>query len=302
MHAQNPETERTDGLIDILWNQTSYLEIDQKRFDAMVEMQKYADQCSDTLYKDYYESDDAQECARNESAGILRFYKKAIDKVVNEVANQDVPEGTVRLWQLYNMGYVVKTATDCFGIDIKHKYGELLAPYLKFLLITHNHSDHNTALLKEAMAKSGKPVYSNFMDNGYKIKGKEKIVIGDIEIETDIVDHNNTLRNFVVTYQIDCGKKANNCVILHTGDACNVAQINPTKQVNIFIPHLAVGLDMFKTVEKVNPEIVLMSHILELGHAVDKWRWSYEYGVDRCKELNRDKVYLSVWGESVIYK
>lgn len=61
-------------------------------------------------------------------------------------------------------------------------------------------------------------------------------------------------------------------------------------------------MDMAAAVSKIKPEMVLMSHILELDHPVTKWRWSYQYGVARCQELAHDKVYLPVWGEKINYK
>ena len=59
---------------------------------------------------------------------------------------------------------------------------------------------------------------------------------------------------------------------------------------------------MAAAVSKIKPEMVLMSHILELDHPVTNWRWSYQYGVARCQELAHDKVYLPVWGEKINYK
>ena len=73
-------------------------------------------------------------------------------------------------------------------------------------------------------------------------------------------------------------------------------------KVDVFIPHLAVGLDMAAAVKKIAPKEVLMSHILELGHAITKWRWSYEYGINECEKLQREGVYLPVWGEKLVMK
>ncbi|MBQ5396544.1 MAG: hypothetical protein IIU59_06660, partial [Alistipes sp.] len=79
-------------------------------------------------------------------------------------------------------------------------------------------------------------------------------------------------------------------------------QLSASGKVNVFVPHLAVGLNMAEAVKKINPQTVLMSHILELGHAITKWRWSYQYGVNECKKLNRENVYLPVWGEKIVLK
>lgn len=295
-----PMSDPVDTLTDILWNRTSCRNLVPERVKAMEFMQQIADSCSNTYFNTYYRCTDMQECARMEESGILRFHKKAFDKIYNEIPETKVKKGTVVIWQLYNMGYIVKTATHCFGIDIKHKYGDCLAGYMDFLLITHKHGDHYTDSLIEAMERSNKPVISNFVDNDYKIEAPRTIVWDDMEITASLADHNKKLPDFVVTYQIDCGKSADGYTIFHSGDTYNADQLNPTRPVDLFIPHLAVGLDMFKAVEKINPETVFMSHILELGHPVDKWRWSYQYGIDRCRELKRKNVYLPVWGEKMI--
>ncbi len=311
-HTKEGENKQSDkasvaydieSLMNAFWNETSYLRIDSMRLKVMSEMQAFGDLCSNTEFAAYNENISSEECAQMEKGSILLYYRKALEHVLEGIKEQQVEEGSIVMWQLYNMGYIVKTPTHCFGIDIFHKHATELVPYLDFLLITHEHSDHYTSALVSAMTKAGKAVYSNFVENEFKVTGTQKMkIVDDIEIETNIVDHNAKLRNFVVSYQINCGKASGNCVILHIGDCFNADQLKPTENIDIFIPHLAVGLDMPKAVERVKPEIVLMSHIMELGHPVNKWRWSYEYGVARCKELTHKKVYLPVWGEKITYK
>ncbi len=297
--APRPTVEE---LMNTLWNETSYKSLDAKRKEAMAEMQVYADMCPNTAFKAYYASADPSEWAKMENNSMLGFHRKGLERVVDQIANENVPSGSVVLWQVYNMGYVVKTPSHCFGIDLKHKFAAQLEPYIEFLCITHNHDDHYTNDLVEAMAANGKAVYSNFLDNGHRISGSGKIVPCDgVEMEVKIVDHNSELKNFVVNYQIDCGADASHVVILHTGDSYNYAQLLKTRDIDIFIPHLAVGLDMKKAVARLDPKVVLMSHILELEHPVEQWRWSYQYGIERTEELNRDGVYLPVWGEKIVY-
>ena len=299
---ENTDRYTVEALMNAFWTETSYLKFDKRRLEIMDYMQEYADLCSNTAFKAYYAAE-SEEAARMEEGSILLYHRKALEKVLEELPKAEVLEGEVVLWQVYNMGYVVKTPSHCFGIDVKHKDAAKLAPYLDFLLITHAHEDHYTTDLTEAMMALGKPVYSNFVENEYKVTGKKTIqLVDDIEMEVDITDHNATLLNFVVTYQIDCGADTGHCVIFHVGDSYNHKQLNPSKKVNIFIPHLAVGMDMAAAVSKIKPEMVLMSHILELDHPVTKWRWSYQYGVARCQELAHDKVYLPVWGEKINYK
>ncbi|MBQ8874470.1 MAG: MBL fold metallo-hydrolase [Bacteroides sp.] len=298
----NTDKYTVKALMNAFWTETSYLKFDKRRLDIMDSMQEYADLCSNTEFKEYYAADE-EKATRMEEGSILLYHREALEKVLEELQKEEVPEGKVVLWQVYNMGYIVKTPSHCFGIDVKHKDAAKFAPYLEFLLITHAHEDHYTTDLTDAMTELGKPVYSNFVNNKYKITESKTIkLVDDIEVEVNITDHNATLPNFVVTYQVDCGEDTGNCVIFHVGDSYNHKQLNPTKEVDIFIPHLAVGMDMAAAVAKIKPEIVLMSHILEMDHPVSQWRWSYQYGVARCQELARDKVYLPVWGEKINYE
>jgi ComF family protein len=149
------------------------------------------------------------------------------------------------------MGYVVKTQTQCFGIDLYHKHAERLAPMIDFMLITHNHSDHYSKALVAELERQGKGVYSNFMDNGHKVTTGDEFTIGNISIKVNTVDHNATLKNFVNTYEVNCyAGKGKPFVFLFTGDAHNYTQLSASGKVNVFIPHLAVGLNMAEAVKK----------------------------------------------------
>ncbi len=297
--------QTVDELADILWNKTSCLDLNAERRAAMEKMQVHADNCTHTYFGEYktVEEWSARE-KEMESDGIIRFIAIALDKLVKEIPQTKVRKGEIAIWQLYNMGYIVKTKTQCFGIDLHHKHATKLAPFIDFLLITHNHGDHYWKPLIAEMEKLGKPVYSNYLDNGFKVGTGDSFKIGDIDIKVTTVDHNKKVLNFVNTYEVNCysSSKKKDYVIFFTGDAHNYEQLNPTGPIDLFIPHLAVGLKMDKAVEKIQPKEVLMSHILELGHAIDKWRWSYQYGINECEKLNREGVYLPVWGEMLILK
>ena len=154
-----------EELADILWKQTSYLNITTERKEAMAKMQRYANGLTDTQFVEYYRCSEG--CAKEEALegwGILQFYNLALEKLMREIPATKVNNEEIAVWQLYNMGYVVKTSSQCFGVDIHHKHAVKLAPMLDFLLITHNHSDHQWKPLTAEMERLGKPVYSNFLD------------------------------------------------------------------------------------------------------------------------------------------
>lgn len=274
----------------------------------MGHMQPYADSCSHTMWFEHYAAPRGSALREQEAGTIFQFYQDALNRLADEVPRTEVAPGTVAMWHLYNMGYVVKTPSHTFGIDLKHRDAERLAPLLEFLCITHNHQDHFDDALVKAMVEVGKPVYSNFLEQGQCVATGDVLhPVDGIEIVVTIVDHNPTLVNFVADYEIDCGPDTGNKVILHLGDSRNWEQLRKTKPVDILIPHLAVGLDMPKAVAKLSPEVVLMSHIMELSHPVDKWRWSYPYGLDRCRDLCKalgfasNRVLLPVWGEKMVF-
>lgn len=296
--------QSVEVLADVMWYKTSYKEITAERRAAMNEMQKYADTFTHTLFNEYLGTTAGTEKEQAlEGWGLMQFYNMALEKLLQEIPATKVKKGQVVMWQLYNMGYVVKTDKQCFGIDLYHKHAEKLAPMIDFMLITHNHGDHYSKALVEKLERDGKAVYSNFRDNGHKVKTGDDFTVGNISIKVTTVDHNATLKNFVNTYEVNCyDAKGKDYVIFFTGDAHNYEQLNPTGKVNLFVPHLAVGLNMAKAVEKIAPTEVLMSHILELGHAITKWRWSYEYGLTECEKLERRGVYLPVWGEMIRLK
>ena len=139
------------------------------------------------------------------------------------IKNSKVENGTAAIWLLYNMGYVVKTPSGCFAIDISHRWAKELAPYIDFLCVTHKHSDHYSNDLIQAMFDLGKPVLSNYLKDTtypYTAKGDKDYEIGKFKIKTCITDHNNAgLSNFVTVFSIDCGEDNGNFVFMHVGDS-----------------------------------------------------------------------------------
>ena len=296
-----PTADEIAAAIRVL-SETSGPKWSDERLKAALTIQRSVDRLEAKDFNDYFNGS-AENAARwIAERGVLRFLDAGFDKILREVPTTEVAEGTVVFWQIYNMGYVVKTPTQTFAVDVRHRRAPELEPLVDFTLITHNHGDHFTRSFCQAMEAAGKPVVSNFLDNRWKTgpDGGE-YAFGDVKIRVNLVDHNAKLRRFVSTYEIDCGAATGNRVVYHVGDACNFAQLTPEKPVDVFIPHLAVGLDVPKCVnETLKPKLTLLSHILELAHDIDKWRWSYKYGLGICAKCASDTVLLPVWGEKIV--
>lgn len=297
-----PTADEAKAAIEAMFA-TNATNVTPERLAACATIQRSVDRLRAAEFASYFSADAQAAREFEEERAVLRFLNASFDKAIREIRETQVQEGTVVFWHIYNMGYVVKTPTQTFAIDVKHRRADELVPLIDFLLITHKHGDHYVQPFCEAVADAGKPVVTNFLDDEWTTPAEGRdYVFGDCSVKARLVDHNATLLKFVTTYEIDCGPKSGNVVVFHVGDACSVNQIKADEQVDVFIPHLAVGLDVPKAVnETLKPKTMLLSHILELGHLIDQWRWSYEHGYNVVKKCANDSVILPMWGEKITY-
>ena len=252
-----------------------------------------------------------------EHNGALFFYRLAFNKVRNEVKSTKVAPGTVVIWNVYNMGYVVKTPTQTFGIDVVHKHVEEIAKELDFMLITHNHNDHGDEYARNQMAFAGVKAIAGFelakpcVWQGRSLAWKyvdmvDRIQIGEITINCKRVDHNKLDwgKNFVTTYEIDCGPASGNTVIYHIGDAHNYRQLEVAQKPDIFIFHMGVGLNIQNALDKIQPNYALFSHAWEMCHKVEKYRWTIDdvlKSVHKVKGYESSRLLYPCWGDKIIY-
>ena len=235
----------------------------------------------------------------------LQRLDEAFDKVLAEMKSTVVTDKPA-IWLVYNMGVVVKTKETCFSIDLKHRRAPEIAPLLDFALITHNHGDHYTEEFYKAMNGAGKTVISNFKDNygtkdwkknGGYTRAAKTFRMKDVEIHTSLADHNGYLVDFTTVFEVRVGKY----VILHTGDCSNIAKVNPRKRPDLWIVHPRCGMKVEEGVRRMSPELTVLAHLNELGHARGRWRWTWSDGLDERKKAEEagGKAIVPVWGERI---
>ena len=301
---EEPTDKEFRKAVKTLMYKTNGHDITPKRMEAMESVQAVFNRFTHTAWSDYLGESDPAKVAELERTGIPYFLRNAFEKVRKEVATTKVKEGTVAIWLLYNMGYIVKTPTSTFGIDIYSRYAEDLLDMIDFVMITHAHGDHYTKEMAEGMTRRNKPVFANFdiaEANVTRVEDGKVYEVGDVKIRTTIGDHNAQLLNYVVAYEIDCGESTDNTILYHTGDSYNYTQLNPQQQVDIFIPHMAVSLDIQSYIDKFKPRHVFLSHLHELGHSIEKWRWTFHDALDLKSRLRHDHIWIPCWGEKVVY-
>ncbi len=254
-----------------------------------------------------------QGCALNPVEGartrarlpVLQRYEDAFDKVLAEIRTTDATKRPA-VWFVYNMGLVVKTAQSLFSIDLHHRRAEELAPMLDFALITHNHNDHYTDRFVRAMNEQAKTIVSNFMDNYAAFRGghhpggytraAKTFTLGDVTVRTGTTDHNDYLVDFTTTFEVSVG----DFTLFHSGDCSNTSKLHlvcPNPDLWIFHPYC--GMDPLEGAKAVNPKLAVVAHLNELGHAKDRWRWTWAEG-EKAKESLEAGGYRAVvplWGE-----
>ncbi len=232
------------------------------------------------------------------------FYEDAMDKLLREIPAAQVAPDSIALWHLYNLGYVLKTPQSCIGIDLSHRRAEALAPLLDALLITHSHGDHVHQPLIRAMLQAGKPVLSNVVrESPYFMLEPQSWQLGDLLIRTSLSDHNRRLRNFVMIYEIQCGPDDDALLLCHSGDASTIGQLQCSRRPDIHIIHPKVGIVTTDAAQKLQTRLTLISHLAEMGHNHNKWRWSYTLGLaiaDQCAALGR-RAAVPVWGDNIVF-
>ena len=303
----------TDGIIQLerLWSDTTPFKIDDTRRLIFNNIQNWADGCTSTAFGYLMASDSDKYALTVKYDNILSCYDHSFERIIEGLKNGRPKDGEVYIWLLYNMGYVVKTPSVAFAIDIYHYRAEELEPYLDFVCSTHIHQDHKSERLFQAMYSAGKPVITNYFspqaNYEYCSSETKDYAIGGCRIHTFITRHNNGTSNVPVTvFQIDCGDDADNCVLLHSGDSNFIlSEYSVTLQVDIYIPRYAQSpLEENNVIGKAfEPDYVLLSHILELSHKdAASSRWPLAAALERASNLDCERSLVPFWGEGFQWK
>ena len=280
--------------------------------DARADFQREIDDITPSVWGNYYlrgTDVPADEVAATRAKyPALGRYEDAFDKVVAEIRSTEVKDRPA-VWFVYNMGFLVKTPKSLFAVDLHHRRAEELAPLLDFALITHNHGDHYTERFYRAMnGVEKKTVVSNFKDNyGAHFAGKHPggytravrtFEFGDVKVRTTYVDHNPYLVDFTTAFEITVG----GFVIFHTGDCASVEKLKPEcPNPDLWMFHPFCGMDAVAGAEAVKPKLAVVAHLNELGHAKDRWRWTWAQG-DKAKAKLEEAGFRAVvplWGDRI---
>lgn len=243
-------------------------------------------------------------------APALAMINASVDRVLTDVPQTVVPDGTVAIWYLYNMGLVVKTPETTFGIDISMPRDEELADLLDFLLVTHNHPDHVSERLVAAMQKkggflNGKPVVSSFLYTRQFARTPQTFTLGDCRVETGITDHNPFWKESVTPFRITCGRGPNAPVLVHAGDGWDGRQLASFAPADIVFCHVKPfkGHNAAETSAVLKPKLTVILHAQEMSHGFGPQRASYALCASEAAlvSISGCQAAWPIWGEKILW-
>jgi len=299
----NPTRLQLDTVRQWLWQNPPDGHNRQERRKRMAVIQTACDQLEPQIFWTYCDGQTKNNSPRIEDSYPAIYYLYKADQNAFENIHKTQVKKGLAVWYLYNMGYVFKTPESCFGIDISAVNSERLAGDLDFLLTTHDHGDHFWVPLLDSMIKAGKPVVTLWYKGSKVVTKPTQFKFGHVRVKVDIGDHHREDadgKDNMLMYQVDCPIGDGTCTIYHSGDGNNYLKMHPDRKVDIYIPHVQVGMSIEDAVHYLKPQITLVSHVMELGHSPKPphaWRWSFDYAFDIVKNIPESQATILTWGE-----
>lgn len=264
------------------------------------------------------------------------FFREKVDKVIRELETTRIEKG-VRIWKVYNLGFIARTKTVTLAFDLvtgitggsadfamSSEQVDRLAKQCDVLFISHWHPDHADKAMAESFLQKGLPVVAPGQawqqDSIHsRITHLERMA----EKQQHLQLKNNSLD--LIVYPGHQMKAIDDNVYLvttpegislaHIGDQINegdfmidfnwIDQVASHHKVDVLMPN-AWTTDIFRIVRGFDPKMVIPGHELEMGHPV--WDRLPFWGDDAYLELNyaelkksKYPVLVMVWGESFQY-
>ncbi len=261
------------------------------------------------LSLDAYLKDDASRWSTEMSV----LYGNMMGFVESEI-NEPVTSG-VRIWSMYNHGFIVKTPSTVFAFDLVHGYPswkyqipDAILEQIQVLFISHKHDDHRDPTIIRAITDLGGEVVMPVeewlagQDLVY-LSADEEVTLAGLHIKAyDGLHGDIPVRMYVVT-------TPEGLTIMHTGDNQTSETLPDGVTVDILLLNAWVNESgsaspvdgMRNSINKLTPRLTILGHIQEMSHLYDpsdiKSRLSFEAPLAVDDGSLPGYVSVQVWGE-----
>lgn len=265
------------------------------------------------LELDAYLKDDSL----NWKSDMVDFYRQMIGFVESEIT-EPVASG-VRIWSMYNHGFLIKTPSTIIAFDLVNGYDpwhyqipESILEQIDVLFISHGHEDHrDLGIIRKIKAFGGKVVVpvegSQASEHEIPLGANEEVMVDSLKVKAyDGLHADIAVRMFFV-------KTPEGLTIMHTGDNQTSETLPDGLTVDILLLNAWVNesgsasavVGIQNSIKKLSPELTILGHIQELGHyyAPDdaKSRLAFETALSADNELLPGYVSVQIWGEHCNY-
>lgn len=262
---------------------------------------------------------------------VQNYYRHRLQLAIAEIEHTRVTDG-MRVWKLYNHGFLVRTPTVSFTFDIVpgvDRVPEFAIPddLLKRLVaqsdatfISHLHFDHANQKVAKMFLAENKPVvapeglWSDSPELASRLTYPRRAV--DMTHSIPVQNGANALK--VVAYpghqskapivNVHLVTTPDGYTVVQTGDQSGyegpggdfdwLAQVGRDHVVDVLLVNCWAN-QLGREIRGVNPELVITGHENEMGHTVDH-REDYTQTYNHLFEVRYPFV-LMTWGESYLY-
>ncbi len=244
------------------------------------------------------------------------LFQQQMNKAIAEISESRVTDG-VRIWRMYNMGFVVKSAEATIGFDIHPGWVfdnpmdkaqlKRLAEQLDIALVSHWHHDHcSRPFLKQMLAAGKKIVLLDSVakeltgENVFRIPGRHArpVKAAGVEVYGHTGRQFPTARNNVYVVRIG------GLMVMHQGDNDKTSlyrNIAAEHKVDVLLVNCWARMDT--VIEGVKPKLAISGHENEIRHP-SMFRSGYRRTfreLDKMKLAppwsNGPQVRVMFWGE-----
>ena len=263
---------------------------------------------------------------------VRAFYRARMERAVEEIEHRRVERG-MRIWKLYNHGFLVRTASVTLAFDMvpgepgAEPGGFTMPPEMldrmvaqaDALFISHRHGDHASAEVVRRFLAAGKPVIAP--ENPWPDRADLRSI--RLPERSATVEHVLPVRGGAaavrfLAYPGDQEGVPNNVTlvttpegytVVHTGDEWQMdvpgddfewmSNIGRDHRVDVLLPNVwTYHLD--RMVRGVHPALVISGHENEMGHSVSH-REDYTQSYSRLFGIGYPAIVMT-WGESFLYE